>query len=90
MPTYWLLETDLSDQTPEIPGGVQYGLVDEANPAPKDAVLFEGNDALERVVKQADAIAMRQADKAASADFGFGDDAPKVPPGQVEKLSSHE
>ena len=67
MLSYWLMETDLSDQTPEIPGGVAYGLIDDDNPAPVDAVIYEGDNALEQVEKAAAEITTRQADAAVAA-----------------------
>ena len=64
---YFLREIDLSAITPEIPGGVEYGLVDKFNPAPEGAKLFEGDDALAQVEAEAEAITQRQIDAAVAA-----------------------
>lgn len=67
MEKYWLVERNLSDTTPEIPGGVEYGLVDDANPAPVEAVIFEGPNALQDVEQACEDINERQAAAAKKA-----------------------
>ena len=86
MPTYWLTETDLSAQTPEIPGGVAYGLVDESNPPPPGASLFEGDNALVQVTKAAEAAVVKQIDRAVAVDVDLPKSKKKM---MAEKGQGH-